>query len=90
MTTAEAIEKIKHLIDPEPFEPKLTPPCIEALKMAIEALKGRPHGEWIDTGEMEEYWAEEYKCSLCGALSHAHNFCPWCGASMGKKEGEAE
>ena len=48
----------------------------------------RPHGEWIETGEMEEYWGEEYECSVCGLLSHEHNFCPNCGADMRKEGGE--
>lgn len=39
-------------------------------------------GEWIDTGDMEEYWSEEYQCSVCGAKDHWHNFCPNCGADM--------
>lgn len=47
----------------------------------------RPTGEWIDTGDMQEYWAEEYQCSLCGAKDHWHNYCPNCGAKM---KGEAE
>lgn len=44
-------------------------------------------GEWIDTGDMEEYWGEEYECSICGAKNHWDNFCPNCGAKM---EGEEE
>ena len=42
----------------------------------------RPQGEWIDTGDMQEYWAEEYQCSICGAKDHRHNYCPNCGAQM--------
>lgn len=42
----------------------------------------RPQGEWIDTGDMQEYWAEEYQCSICGEKDHWHNFCPNCGAKM--------
>ena len=48
----------------------------------------RPQGEWIDTGRMEEYWEEEYQCSICGAKDHWHKFCPNCGAPM--KEGSDE
>lgn len=48
----------------------------------------RPQGEWIDTGYMEEYWSEEYRCSVCGAKDHWHNFCPNCGADM--RKGSAE
>ena len=42
----------------------------------------RPQGEWIDTENMEEYWAEEYQCSICGAKNHWHNYCPNCGAKL--------
>lgn len=55
--------------------------------------KDRPHGEWIDKGEYAE-------CSICGGSSGTQfngvepipletNFCPKCGASMVKKEGES-
>ena len=57
----------------------------EALDLAIKALE-KPQGKWIDTGYMEEYWAEEYKCSICGAKDHWHKYCPNCGAYMGKSE----
>lgn len=52
---------------------------------AYKALKERPQGEWIDTGHKEEYWAEEYQCSICGAKDHWHNYCPNCGAEMRKE-----
>lgn len=63
----------------------------EAKRMAIEALKDRPHGEWIDKGTYAE-------CSICGADSGTQfdgvqpvpritSFCPDCGADMrGDKE----
>lgn len=47
----------------------------------------RPTGHWIDTGMQEEYWAEEYQCSICGAKDHWHNYCPNCGADMRSKGG---
>ena len=46
----------------------------------------RQKGEWIDTGDKAEYWAEEYQCSVCGAKDHWHNFCPNCGADMRRGE----
>ena len=48
----------------------------------------RAQGKWIDTGNMEEYWAEEYQCSICGAKDHWHHYCPNCGAYMGESEDE--
>ncbi len=50
--------------------------------VAENATSDRPQGEWIDTGDMNEYWAEEYQCSICGAKDHWHNYCPKCGAEM--------
>ena len=57
-----------------------------AFDIAIKALQERPQGEWIDTGSKEEYWDEEYQCSICGGKDHWHNFCPNCGADMTKEE----
>lgn len=58
----------------------------EALDMAIEALKDRPQGEWIDKGMYAE-------CSICGTHSRIQfdgvqpiplktSFCHDCGADM--------
>ena len=52
------------------------------LDYAIKAIEDRPTGKWVDTGDMAEYWAEEYQCSICGAKDHWHNYCPNCGARM--------
>ena len=38
---------------------------------------------------MEEYWAEEFMCSVCGKAHHARDFCPNCGADM-REEGEEQ
>ena len=64
-----------------------------AMKEAEMAIDNAPTaepktGEWIDTGDMQEYWSEEFKCSICGAKDHWHNFCPNCGAYMRKGEEE--
>lgn len=60
-----------------------------AVQTAIKCMHERPQGKWVDTGDMQEYWAEEYQCSICGAKDHWHNFCPHCGAEM-EKGGEEE
>lgn len=47
---------------------------------------------------MEEYWAEEFMCSVCGKAHHARDFCPNCGTPMTeealeilrKRDGEAD
>lgn len=63
-----------------------------SLQETIRKLtKERPQGEWIDTGDMQEYWAEEYQCSICGAKDHRHNYCPNCGAQMkGRAKNETD
>lgn len=46
-------------------------------------------GKWIDTGENEEWYAREYRCSECGdTMLGDANFCPNCGADM--REGKAD
>ena len=55
----------------------------EAYDMAIEALQGKPQGEWIDV-QNEPYC----ECNVCGAyidnLDDDYAFCPRCGATMHK------
>lgn len=57
----------------------------EALNMAIEALKERPHGEWIKQGNT-------LICPICGAKGeeikddYCFNYCPVCGADMRGEE----
>ena len=67
----------------------LCPKCYELLMDFSQGkpYEERPTGEWIDTGSKEEYWDEEYQCSICGEKDHWHNFCPNCGADM-RKEAE--
>ena len=65
----------------------------DALEMAIEALKERPHGEWIR--HIDDLYPEESteECSICHEeqriTGNDDNFCPNCGADMRKKEGES-
>ena len=40
----------------------------------------RPHGEWIEI--LRHYTGA---CSICGKVAEITNFCPKCGASMGKE-----
>jgi len=53
----------------------------------------RPHGEWIDRsdgGRIRYAFWERYECSECGAKSEYTNYCPNCGASMGKLPANGE
>ena len=49
----------------------------------------RKKGRWIDTGSIEEWWAEEFKCSECGeSMLGTANYCPNCGAKMEVQDGQ--
>ena len=84
MTREEAIELLEDLDGA--IEDNQGRDYDEAFHMAIEALKDRPTGEWIDKGEYAE-------CSMCGAHSGTQfdgvepiplktSYCPNCGARM--------
>ena len=58
---------------------------IEALDLAIEALRDSPRGEWLNVAKLtcQEYNGREYgECSICHKVREAENFCPHCGADM--------
>ena len=68
---------------------------VEAFNMAIDALKERPHGEWIKvefrTLEEKMFYGDAYRCSHCDMISDTHGTAPYCencGADM--REGDAE
>lgn len=56
----------------------------------------RPHGEWITTSNIWEdddmvAWGYYKECSNCHIQVRVRTpFCPYCGADMRQKEGEAE
>lgn len=55
----------------------------EALDMAIEALKDRPHGEWKHTITWQPYCSNcEYVFDEDEEYSPFWKFCPMCGAEM--------
>ena len=50
----------------------------EAIRMAIEALKDRPRGEWEETPSEDPCY---YRCSNCGRMTDdEYNYCPNCGS----------
>lgn len=56
---------------------------LEAIDMAIEALKSRPTGRWIDSKTAKGYVV----CSSCNKLTAStnrkkYNYCPFCGADV--------
>lgn len=43
----------------------------------------RKKGEWIDDGFKEEWWGEQFTCSICGGtMIGVTNYCADCGADM--------
>lgn len=58
---------------------------VDMLEKLPSAQPMRKKGRWIDTGSIEEWWAEEFKCSECGeSMLGTANYCPNCGAKMEK------
>lgn len=68
--------------------------CSQILRAVKKGIpyEERPHGEWIPVDEI----GNVVRCSQCSFRTCAdvaeeeYNFCPNCGASMIKKEGDAE
>lgn len=60
----------------------------ETVRMAIEALKDRPQGEWIfEPKDAIELMFTNPKCSKYGyESSDGGNFCSNCGADMREEE----
>lgn len=82
MTREEAMEilqAIKFIDDFEDYSDRLE----IAIDMAIEALKERPHGEWIE-GVIGYHYCS--KCRNYALTSDDEEvlseFCPYCGTSM--------
>lgn len=82
MTREEAIDVLKAYL----MFDKSSQQVAKALDMAIEALKDRPKGEWIDKDG-------ELVCSVCGnSVSFSRTpkgwtlgrFCQTCGTRMNK------
>lgn len=81
MTNEKAVKEIQHWLDGCPYADTK-----EAFKLAINALKERPQGEWIE-GENGSI-----KCDQCGAeIIYSYfignepdfpKFCCDCGADM--------
>ena len=101
MTREEAIAELsvihKRLSNPKDFEDG----CysledgyyVEALDMAIEALKDRPQGDWVVTEHCSNAYGfrkwTEIECPFCGERPvyediESMNYCPNCGAKMHK------
>ena len=91
MTREEAIKHLSEWMDEKMWR------CFgtidrEAIGMAIEALKDKPIGAWVDKGGYTE-------CSECGEVAQRvelrdgvyerlTNFCPNCGVKMLREDNE--
>lgn len=91
MTKAEAIERLENDCCKSRVYCELYPDACQKeeceIYMAIEALKERPTGKWIDRsdgGRILYPWWETCECSQCGEYgSGAYDFCPNCGSYNG-------
>lgn len=92
MTREKAIQVISNIIhdDISVYGHKDKPRNI-ALAMAIEALRERPHGEWIYNQYDGNANIGNWHCSECRHIVYGgysqkpyYNFCPNCGADMRK------
>lgn len=103
MTNEEAIESLESIIDTYEIllghgvnSDILSDDDLDAIRIAIEALKGRPEGKWINAKVGRLFPSNDFKCSICGNILDFDglncgrgdaNFCPNCGADMrGKAE----
>ena len=77
MTNEEAIKQLKGYVR---MSVSHFPKDLEALDMAINALKEAKTGQWIE-------YQKHFTCNHCEsqiAKEYFSNFdfCPWCGANM--------
>ena len=99
MTNKEAIEFLKNMIDEktisaidkEGFFAELMGYHVEALKLAIKALKNEPKkGKWETVTELlneRESKLDIVKCPFCETTKQGRTrFCSWCGADMREAE----
>ena len=100
MTQKEVIMQLEGLcVEPEPNkEPRLDADELDAVLIAIEALKARPHGKWITIHKQNSFGQDCicFECDKCHKykvpiyklmITEPLEVCPNCGAQM-EKEGE--
>ena len=81
MTMEEAIELLEDLDGA--VEDNQGRDYDKAFRMAIEALKDRPHGEWKQTITWQPYCSNcEYVFGEDEEFSPFWKYCPMCGARM--------
>lgn len=50
---------------------------------SMPTVEKRKVGEWVDIDDKEEWYGDQYKCSLCGWVTLDNgSYCPNCGAEM--------
>ena len=48
-----------------------------------EIVVERKKGKWVDIHDREEWYGDQYRCSLCGKVTIDNGlYCPHCGAEM--------
>ena len=52
-----------------------------------EIVVERKKGKWVDIHDRDEWYGDQYRCSLCGKVTIDNGlYCPNCGAEMENKE----
>ena len=85
ISVGEAVIRIEQL---PPIQPKLLQPWEVLVAQAV--LPQPKRGKWICTGIMEEAYAMEYRCSVCGSTDFGGDYCSNCGAKMENDEDETD
>lgn len=82
-TLIEELESLKHIVD-----------CNDNIELCITVVENaptveRPHGKWIEHYDSSDGFTW-LTCSRCmfKAYEEDYNFCPNCGAEMGKETEE--
>ena len=78
MKTEEAIEKLKRLQKPKPWETQIDSEMFEALEMGIEALEKQIPMKPLPE-EVSVFGKTIKPCGFCGDDPGEGNFCQWCG-----------
>lgn len=54
-------------------------------------IEERKAGEWVDIHDREEWYGDQFKCSVCGWVTLDNgSYCPNCGAEMGGNGNERQ
>ena len=80
----QAINSTKYIFENDWMYPESQEKYVlEMLDDLPSAQPDRKKGRWIDDGFQEEWWGEQFTCSICGeTMIGMSKYCPECGADM--------